>query len=334
MRYLQMRCTAAVLAVLLLAGRGAASDDNEEDIPPSPTVKALQRVKPSVVAVKVPGSGRTKDLTGTGLIVDERGYIITNRHVIASASRVTIRLLDESEHVAQVILADAETDLAVLRIKTDRKLIAQPLASSTGLLEGQDVIAVGHPYGYSYTATRGIVSALGRRIPMPNGYVLTNLIQTDAAINPGNSGGPLLNVRGAVIGINVALREDAQNIAFAIPSDTARRVLATHLSALKVAGVSHGLSCRELLVEGKGPRRVVVASVDPNVIAAGAGLQKGDVITRVGRLTVVNRFDVERALWDARPGQRVSVTILRAGREVQVSLPLSGSGSEATTARR
>ncbi|MCC6420283.1 MAG: trypsin-like peptidase domain-containing protein [Gemmataceae bacterium] len=333
MRQLQIRSVAAVLAALLMAGRGAATEESAEDVPPSPTVKAVQKVKPSVVAVKVHAGTRNREMTGTGLVIDERGYILTNRHVIAAANDVTVRLLDDSEYRAEVLFTDPETDLAGLRINARRKLVAQPLGTSSNLLEGQDVIAVGHPYGYSYTVSRGIVSALHRKIPMPTGHVLTDIIQTDASINPGNSGGPLLNIRGAIIGINVALREDARGIAFAISADTVRRVLAARLSAWKVAGVSHGLNCREQVIEGKGPRRVVVAAVDPNVVAAGAGLQLGDAIVGLGRVTVANRFDIERALWDARPGQTVDVTVLRDGREVRVQLPLVRSQTVAAAGR-
>jgi serine protease Do len=326
---LPSRCAAALLVVSLFVGRGAGTE-NEKDLRRSPTVKAVQRVKPSVVAVKVtlPGgsSGRSRDQTGTGLIIDERGYVVTNRHVIAGATRTAVRLLDGTELSAKVLVADPETDLAVLKVTADRKLPAQPLAPSTDLEEGEDVIAVGHPLGYTYTISRGIVSALNRKVPMPNGYVLKNLIQTDASINPGNSGGPLLNINGGVIGINVALREDAHGIAFAISSETVRTVLSKHLPASKVAGVSHGLSCREQLAAGNGRPQVVVAAVSGNTAAA--GVKSGDVVLGVGRLAVVNAFDVERALWDSRPGEKVDVKVLRGDRELTVALPLANAVSE------
>jgi serine protease Do len=331
MRTQNYRWAAALLAALALVGRAPASDKQERDLRRNATVRAVQKVKQSVVAVKVKqmlGGGRSKDAVGTGLIVDERGYIITNCHVVASNPRVTVRLVDGTDLPGEVIYSSAATDLAIVRVRTERRLVAQPLVPAADLEEGEDVIAVGHPLGYSYTVSKGIVSALNREIEMPTGYTLTGLIQTDAAINPGNSGGPLLNINGGVVGINVAYNQEAQGIAFAISSEAVKRVLNTQLSALKVSGVLHGLSCKD---EVQGERRephVVVAGVDPQVAAAGAEVRSGDVILAVGRVPVVNRFDVERALWDRRPGERVTVRVLRGGRELSVSLPLAGAGGD------
>jgi serine protease Do len=300
------------------------------DLRRNATVRAVQKVKPSVVAIKVKqrqGGGRSKDVVGTGLIVDERGYIVTSCHIVAGNSRVTVRLVDGTHLPGDVIYAGPTTDLAIVRVQTDRKLVAQPLGTAADLEEGEDVIAVGHPLGYSYTVSKGIVSALDRDIEMPNtGHTLRGLIQTDAAINPGNSGGPLLNINGEVVGINVAYNQEAQNLAFAISSETVKDVLSTELSALKIAGVLHGLSYKD---EVRGERRkphVVIDAVDPQVAAAGAGVRTGDVILAVGRVPVVSRFDVERALWDARPGEQVTVRVLRGGRELTVPLPLLHAG--------
>jgi serine protease Do len=279
-----------------------------------------------VVSVKVTHMatrGRTRELVGTGLIVDERGYAVTNRHIVAGGSRVIVRLVDGADIPAEVIHTDSSTELAILRFRTREKLVAQPLVPTSDLEEGEDVIAVGHPFGYSYTVSKGIVSALNRSVDMPTGYTLTRLVQHTAPINPGNSGGPLVNINGGVIGINVAYREGAQQICFAISSETVKRVLSRQLSALKVSGVEHGLTCKEkVLGEGREPR-VVVAKVDPKVKAAGADVRSGDVILAVGTRKVVNGFDVERALWDARPGQRVSLRVCRDGRELTVTLPLA-----------
>jgi S1-C subfamily serine protease len=215
---------------------GADSKNREEkadDIRCNATVRAVHKVKASVVAVKVTrraGGGRTREAVGTGLIVDERGYVVTNSHVVAGCVRLSARLVDGTEVAAHLIHSDPATDLAILRLRTQHKLIAQPLAASLDVEEGEDVIAIGHPLGYSYTISKGIVSALNREVEMPTGYTLTGLIQTDTPINPGNSGGPLLNIKGEVIGINVAYNQEAQGIAFAISAATVRRVLGTQLS--------------------------------------------------------------------------------------------------------
>jgi serine protease Do len=305
-----------------------ATENRANDPRRNATVKAVQKVKPSVVAVTVKqmqGGGRSKERVGTGLIVDERGYLVTNCHVVAGNARVAVRLVDGTDLPGDVLYASPTSDLAIVRVQTDHKLVAQSLGTAADLEEGEDVIAVGHPLGYSYTVSKGIVSALGRDIEMPTtGQTLTGLIQTDTAINSGNSGGPLLNINGEVVGINVAYNQEAQNIAFAISSEAVKDVLSTELSALKIAGVLHGLSCKE---EVQGERRqlhVVVAEVDPQAAAAGAEVRSGDVLLAVGRVPVVNCFDLERALWDARPGERVPVRVLRGGRELSVTLPLAG----------
>jgi S1-C subfamily serine protease len=330
---MKLRPFMAALAAVLCIAVSYAEAQSESRV--NATVKAVRKVKPSVVAIKVPGANPSaKGTVGTGVIIDERGYIVTNRHVVAGASEVVVRLADDTELGAKIVIADKNTDLAVLKVSAKHKLPALPLARADDVEVGEDVIAVGHPYGYSFTVTRGIVSAVGRKIELPNGVALTGLIQTDAAINPGNSGGPLLNINGEFIGINTALRDGANGIAFAINTDTIKRVLSEKLSALKVAGVSHGLEVQEKVVaEGKGDphQRVIVASVDGN--GAAAGLKKGDVIRGVGALTVTNCFDLERALWDSKPGQQVAVHVMRAGKEVDVTLTLS-SGSEAVTAAK
>jgi serine protease Do len=192
---------------------------------------------------------------------------------------------------------------------------------------GETVIAVGHPFGYTNTVSVGIVSALGREVTMPTGETIGGLIQTDASINPGNSGGPLLNVNGELIGINMALREGAQGIAFAINAGTVRAALSEHLSAAKIAGVDHGLRCEDKVLAEAGDRQRVV------VTEAQGPVQEGDEIRAVGTRRIVNGFDLERALWDKRPGQSVPLQVVREGRPLTVSLTLmAGSGTSVVTA--
>jgi serine protease Do len=198
----------------------------------TPLVAAVQRTSLSVVAVRFPRPGRS-DAVGTGVVIDSRGYIVTNHHVVGGARTVSVCLEDGTELPARVLVVEADTDLAILLIKSeggiDRKLPALPLARTCDLMVGEQVIAVGNPFGYQHTVSTGIVSALGRQITMPTGAVLTGLIQTDASINPGNSGGPLLNIDGEMIGLVVALREGAHGIAWAINADAVRSMIRRHV---------------------------------------------------------------------------------------------------------
>jgi serine protease Do len=312
---------------VLLAGSEAKAQVSRR----TPFVEAAEKVRPSVVTVKVEKRGNwgVKPVVGTGVVVDERGYIVTNSHVVCNSERVAVLVNHGTELAAQVLTDDVHHDLAILRVRTKKKLTAMPLGPGTDLLVGETVVAVGHPYGYTDTVTPGIVSALGREIQMPSGATLKELIQTNASLNPGNSGGPLLNVNGELIGINVALREGAQGIAFALNADVVQKILAEHLSAAKVAKVRHGLVVQEKVVaeDGADRQQVVVEQVADTAPPppGGAGLRSGDVLRTVGGRTVANRFDVERALWDCKPGDTVDAVVLRDGQETQVSLTLTGA---------
>jgi serine protease Do len=232
-----------------------------------------------------------------------------------------------------VVIDESPRDLAILRIHGERGFQALPLGPASDLMVGETVIAVGHPFGYAHTVSQGIVSALGREITMPSGDVLSGLIQTDASINPGNSGGPLLNINGELIGINVALREGAQGIAFAINAEQVKEVLSRQLSVSRMAGLCHGLSCSEKVrSEGPNRQRVVVARVGDETPAAQAGVRPGDEILLVAGRPVVNRFDVERSLWGYRSGERVPLRILRQGKEMTVPLTLAPPHGETWTA--
>ncbi len=204
----------------------------------TPIVQAVQKTRPGIVAVKVERSVATdggKQSIGTGVIVDERGHIVTSYHLIHNATRVRVRLADDSEHQADIVAEDRESDLTIVRIQPKHKL--QPLAFGSGsdLLVGEPVIAVGHPYGCGYTVSQGIISALNQEITLPAGPTLTRLIQTDASINPGNSGGPLLNINGEWIGVTVALRENARGIAYVHNIETVKKVLQQHLKSQPTA---------------------------------------------------------------------------------------------------
>jgi serine protease Do len=230
----------------------------------------VQKVKPGVVAIKTPAL-ESKGTSGSGVIIDERGFVLTTWHVVGSVPAVTVVLLDKSELAGKVLFADPATDLAVIKVEADRKLPAQVLGASADVLEGEDVIAVGHPHGYAYTVTKGIVSALGRELEMPNGHMMNDLIQTSTPINSGNSGGPLVNMNGEVIGINVAVRQDSQGIAFAISTATVKRLLAEQLGAYEVAGVVGGRPAPGKAATAAAPRQGVATTARVTVAEKGGG---------------------------------------------------------------
>jgi serine protease Do len=188
----------------------------------TPMVEAIRKSEPTVVGIFLPNG---KTVNGTGVIIDKRGLIVTNHHVVDKAKSVTVRFRDGAKVDGQVVLDRPEFDLAFIRVRMDKDLPVAPLKKDSDILLGETVIAIGHPYGYTDTVSAGIVSSLDREIALPTGGKLTKLIQTNAAINPGNSGGPLLNINGELIGINSAIRQDAQGIAFAIHCLTVGEVL-------------------------------------------------------------------------------------------------------------
>jgi serine protease Do len=321
----------AVLVGVVLGGAGTESKAQYSRR--TPIVDAVQKTRDSIVTIKVEKRinwGR-KEIVGTGVIVDERGYVVTNQHVVAEADRLIVHLANGTEVAAEVLNEDAQHDLAILKLAGRRKLPALRFGPASDLMVGETVIAIGHPFGYTNTVSTGIVSALDREVSMPSGEILRGLIQTNASINPGNSGGPLLNINGEVIGINVALRPEAQGIAFALNADMVQAVLSRHLSARRVARVGHGLVCREVVAdEGPSRQRVVVDRMTDQGPASRAGLKPGDVLLRLGEQAVANRFDVERALWGYRPGDAVEASVLRDGKETRVALTLDrGSEPEA-----
>ena len=309
------------LAALLLSwlfAPVAFGNDPEPFQRRNPVTEAVKKTKPSIVCIKVPRPGGGKDMIGSGVIVDERGIIVTNRHVVGAKSNVTVCLHDDTKLEGEVFKSDPACDLAIVRIHTGKKLTALPLAPVNDLMVGETVIAIGHPYGYTNTVSTGIISALDREIEMPTRDVITGLIQITAAINPGNSGGALLNVNGELIGINVALREGAQNIAFAINAGDVKAFLGKHLPAKKVSGIDHGLEYKEKTLGEVGDRqRVVLTS------AATGSLKSGDELLAVDGLHVANAFDVERSLWGRKPGEHVALKVVRQGQPMTVILTLT-----------
>jgi serine protease Do len=299
----------------------------------NPVTEAVRKAKPSIVCIRVPRPGGGKDMIGSGVIVEERGIIVTNRHVVGPNKSVTVCLHDGTTLTGEVLAGETARDLAILRVQTNKGLAAIKFArlATDDLMEGETVIAIGHPYGYVNTVSTGIISALNREITMPTEDTIRGLIQITAAINPGNSGGALLNVNGELIGINVALREGAQNIAFAINAGDVKAFLVKHLSAGKVSGVTHNLQYQEkTLGDTDDCQRVLVAGM-----SADAALKNGDEIFAIGNLPVRNGFDIERALWGHKPGEQVALKVVRQGQELYFNLTLAagqGAGQVANLA--
>jgi putative serine protease PepD len=247
---------------------------------------------------------------GTGFVLTADGYIVTNNHVIDGATDITVDFSDGSEVSAEVVAADPNSDLAVLKV--DRSdLTPLPLGSSDDLQVGEQVVAIGNALDLSGepTVTTGIVSATGRYLTEPNGARLVNLIQTDTAINPGNSGGPLLNMNGEVVGINTAVAGRAQNVGFAIAIDPARRMI----DDLRQGDVpDHALLgvTTQPNADGDG---VEVVEVTPGSAADNAGLEAGDVISAVDERAIEQPDDLGVAIAERRPGEEITIRYDRDG---------------------
>jgi serine protease Do len=307
------------LAFLVFTLSGARVHAQNEDARRTAMVTAIAKTRPGIVTIRTPNPNGGKDLVGAGVIIDARGYIVTNRHVTVGHKSVKVRLHDGTDVIGTIVVADSDFDLAVIRIKTETRLVPLRITPADDLMVGETVFAIGNPYGYEGTVSRGIISALNREVTMPNDLVMTGLIQHDAPINPGNSGGPLVNLHAEVIGINVAMRDEAQNIGFAINGAMIDGVLSRLLSARKIAGIAHGLTCKCKGYDSDQPR-VVVHAVAYESPAAKAGAKPGDVVLNVDGQAIVNRLDLERAFWDREAGEHVPVRILRQSEEKTLSV--------------
>jgi serine protease Do len=305
----------------------------------TPIVEVVEKVKDAVVNIhseRTVAPAGADDLygiaaapsrvngMGTGIIIDPRGYIITNHHVIDDVQVIKVRLSDGSSYPAKVIARDHDNDLALLKIDARKPLATIPLGTAQDLMIGETVLAVGNAFGYEHTVTTGIVSALHRDVTLNKEMSYKSLIQTDTPINPGNSGGPLVNINGELVGVNVAIRAGAQNIAFAIPVDTMIRVAGDMLSIRKRNGLTHGLKLADKVDPSisQGARSVTVASVDPIGPGLSAGVQPGDVVVRVGDQQVRTTLDFERALLERTAGEKIALVVTRDGSEKSLDLVL------------
>ena len=302
----------------------------------TPIVKAVQRARLSVVNIRgektIPRAnslaaraeeGQRVNGMGTGVVIDSRGYILTNHHVVDGVRQIQVTTDDGRQATAVLRAHDPETDLAIIKIDFPERLPAITAGTSSDLMPGEPVVAVGNAYGYEHTVTRGIISALHRAVKITDAQSYDDLIQTDASINPGNSGGPLLNIDGEMIGINVAVRERAQCIGFALPVDEALAVAAKLLASCNVQNTWHGvvLAGDSATPDGGG---LTVASVDKQSPAAAGGLRSGDVITAVDDTEVKHSLDFSRAMLERKAGEKIELALRRDGRSVKVQLTLAG----------
>jgi serine protease Do len=265
---------------------------------------------------------------GTGIVLDPRGYIITNHHVVEDVSLIRAKTVDGASYNARVVARDPENDLALLRIEVRSPLPTISLGTASDLMVAEPVMAIGNAYGYEHTHTLGIVSHIKRDVALNKDMSYRNLIQVDTPINPGNSGGPLLNVFGEVVGVNVAIRAGAQNIGFAIPVDTMIRVAAEMFAGLRRrAGIQHGIVFRDLAITGdhQVQRSVVVERIENGSTAAKAGLLPGDQIVQLSGLLTTTSLDCERAFLEKQIGDKVVVVIRRGGLEKTIELQLGGA---------
>ena len=299
----------------------------------SAIVQAVSTARPAVVNIHgrkmlpaeydVEGTtdvGHQVNGMGTGIIIDERGYIITNYHVVEGVKRIRATLADGTTVVADLVANDPKTDLAIIKVSDENEFPVIKLGLSNDVMPGETVVAVGNAYGYEHTVTQGIVSALHRTVQVSDYQKYADLIQTDASINPGNSGGPLLNIDGDMIGINVAVRVGAQGIGFAIPVNQAMDVAAELLSCERISQVTYGATLQTDFSEHDS--RVVIESVSGDGPAGKAGIKPGDVVLAVAGRQVQRRLDVERALIGHRVGEEIAFEIQRGGEVMTLSLTL------------
>jgi serine protease Do len=306
-----------------------------------------ESARPSVVnLIPLSGAGKGRELpqertpnasgSGSGIVIDSDGYIVTNNHVIGDATEIEVRFSDKSKLIAQVVGKDLDTDLAVLKVTADHPLTSAKFGDSSAVRVGQWVLAVGNPFGLDRTVTLGVVSGIGRENINLSRY--ENFIQTDASINPGNSGGPLFNLRGEIIGINTAIINFAQGIGFAIPSNMAKQVIEQLLTQGRVTRGWLGVGIQPLTTElahkfgvneGEGVLVNEVFEKDP---AALAGIKPGDVLIRIDGTLIDTPNRLSRVVAGLLPGATARVEIVRDQQRLMLDVALIERRDHAVTA--
>jgi Do/DeqQ family serine protease len=337
---------ASIYLLLASLEAGAATENLRE----SAIVRAVRKVSPAVVNISSAYETRTRsnpftgfgspffeeffkdffdprferrqqsNSLGSGVIIDgARGLILTNAHVIQRSGTIKVVLQDEREYEARIIGADPESDLAVLKIETRENLPSIPMGSSSDLMIGETVIAIGNPFGFSHTVTTGVISALNRSIRTDD-RVFQDFIQIDASINPGNSGGPLLNINGELIGINTAIYAKAQGIGFAIPINKASKIVADLIQYGEVKQAWIGLVVQDIdekvaqYLNYSAKKGVIIKAVEPESPAKGAGLREGDILVSLGSRKIAGLDDYLAASKSIAPGETLEAQFWRSGR--------------------
>ena len=289
-------------------------------------IRAAEQVSPAVVNVEVrqrkAGGG-----SGSGFLFTPDGLILTNSHVVHRAADIAVTLTDGRRTQADLVGEDPDTDLAVLRIDAPG-LVPVRLGDSRALRVGQVVIAIGNPYGFQYSVTAGVVSALGRSLRAQSGRLIDDVIQTDAALNPGNSGGPLVTAQGEVVGVNTAVILPAQGLCFAVPVYTAKLVAGRLIKDGKIRRGYIGVGGQNVPIPRRlvrahhlpGETGILVVSVEDGSPAKGAGLAEGDVIIRYGERPVAGIDDLHRLLIDEAVGVPSTLLVLRGAELVTLDV--------------
>lgn len=278
-----------------------------------------------------PRQSQPQESSGSGVIITDDGYIVTNNHVVENADKIEVTLNNNKTYPAKIIGTDPSTDLALLKI-SEKSLPFVVYGNSDDLRVGEWVLAVGNPFNLTSTVTAGIVSAKARNIGiLPDQYKIESFIQTDAAVNPGNSGGALVNTKGELVGINSAIASNTGSYtgySFAIPANLVRKVVDDLVEFGSVQRGFIGVSIRDIdnqLIQEKGLNSsdgVFVAGLTPGGAAEDAGIKEGDIITKVGTIAVNSMPQLQEQIGRYRPGDKVNVTILRDGKEKLVSVVL------------
>jgi S1-C subfamily serine protease len=310
------------------------SDEELLDAYSRSTTRIVRDVSPAVVKIDVQlegskhrGRGGQAGGSGSGFIFTPDGFILTNSHVVHNARQMRVSMPDGRKFEAELIGDDPETDLAVVRIDGHHLPFAT-LGDSSALQVGQLVVAIGNPYGFQYTVTAGVVSAMGRSFRSATGRLIDNVIQTDAALNPGNSGGPLVNSRSQVIGVNTAVILPAQGLCFAIPSNTASFVAAQLIQSGRIRRSYIGLGTQDVPLQRRVVRYhhlpldggVLAVHVEPDSPASRAGIAEGDILVEFDSNPIERTDELHRLLTDERLGRICPVVVLRGTEKLNLEI--------------